>query len=145
MTPDDPEIRIIMTPDDPEKLMRWGIGDRGDDRPSIWDLRACLLSSVDSAEEFAHDLPESAATVTRFAQEIRRIIKELMSSFHGRLAPPSPFFKIMDGLTGARALASKMAERDPENSEALMRFVESLIHAQEEFRRRVRSDAKPYG
>lgn len=75
-----------MTTVDTEKLMRWAIGDRGDDRPSLWDLRACLLSSVDSAEDFAHDLPEPAASVTRFTQEIRKITKELMSSFYGRLA-----------------------------------------------------------
>jgi len=127
-----------MTTDDTENLMRFGIGDRGDDRPSIWDIRACLLSSVHSAEDFAHDSPESAASVTRFTQEIRRIIKELMSSFYGRLAPPSPFQHFMDGLSSARTMASIMAQRDFENREALTRLMEGLIYAQEEFRRSFR-------
>jgi hypothetical protein len=122
-----------MTPDDPEKLIRWGIGDVGDESPSVWDLRAGLLSTVDFAEDYAHDLPKSAATVTHFTQEIRRITKELTSSLYGRLGPLSPFYKIVDGLSSVRKLASIMAERDPANSEALTRFVESLIHAQEEF------------
>jgi hypothetical protein len=101
MTADDSGIHITMPPDDLEKLIRWGTGDRGDERPSVWDLRACLLSSVDSAEEFAHDLPKSATTVTRFRQEIRRIIKDLMSSYYGRLGPLSPISKIMDGLSSS--------------------------------------------
>src|SRR5262249_46325999 len=88
-----------MPTDDTEKLIRWGTVHRAYDRPSVWDLSACLLSSVDSAEDFAHPLPESAASVTRFTQEIRRIIKELMSSFYERLAPPSPYANIMNGLS----------------------------------------------
>ena len=62
-----------MTTDDTENLMRFGIGDRGDDRPSIWDIRACLLSSLDFAENFAHNRPEFADAVTHFSQEVRKI------------------------------------------------------------------------
>ena len=75
-----------MAPDSTEKLMRFGIGDRGDDRPSLWDIRACLLSPIDSVEDVAHDPPECAASVTRCTQEIRKIIKELMRIFYGRFA-----------------------------------------------------------
>ena len=133
MTPDDSGIVFRIPPDDPEKLIRWGIGDVGEDSPSVWDLRAGLLSSVAYAEDLAHDLPRCAATVTRFKQDIRGILKELMSSQYGRLDPPSPFFKTMEGLSSVRALTSFVAERDPENREAFTRFAESLIHVEEEF------------
>lgn len=112
------------------------------DELSIWDLRRRLLSSVDFAEDFAHNRPEYAAAVTNFSQEIRRIKKELMSSFEEG-SPPSSLHDIVIGLTGARAMASIMAERHPEKSGPLTGFVEGLDHAQEEFIRRVRPDVKP--
>jgi hypothetical protein len=103
-----------------------------DDRPSLWDLRVCLLSSVDFADDFAHNRPEYVADVTRFSQEIRRIKRELMSSFEEGSAPLS-LHDIVNGLMGARAMASIMAEHHPEKSVPLTRFVEGLKHAQEEF------------
>jgi hypothetical protein len=102
-----------------------------DDRPSLWDLRACLLSSVDFADDFAHSRPEYAAAVTRFSQEIWRIKKELMSSIKEGSAPSS-LHDIVNGLTGARAMASIMAEYHPEKSGPLTQFVEGLKHAQAE-------------
>jgi hypothetical protein len=102
-----------------------------DDRPSLRDIRACLLSSVDFADDFAHNRPEYAADVARFAQEIRRIKKELMSSIEEGSASSS-LPDIVNGLTGARAMASIMAEHHPEKSGPLTRFVEELKHAQEE-------------
>ncbi len=111
-----------------------------DDRPSLWDLRACLLSSVDFADDFAHNQPEYAADVTRFSQEIRRIKKQLMSSLEQGSAPSS-LPAIVNGLTGARAMASILAERYPEKSVPLTRFVEGLKDAQEEFIGKVRPQA----
>jgi len=111
-----------------------------DDRPSLGDIRAGLLSSVDFADDFAYNRPEYAADVTRFSQEIRRIKKELMSSFEESSAPSS-LPDILVGLSGARAMASIMAERHPEKSGPLTRFVEGLKHAQEEFIGKVRGRA----
>jgi len=111
-----------------------------DDRPSLWDLRACLLSSVDFADDFAHNRPEYAADVTRFSQEIRRIKKELMRSFEEGSAPSS-LPDIVNGLSGARAMASIMAEHHPEMSGPLARFVEGLKNAQEEFIGKLRERA----
>ena len=113
-----------------------------DDRPSLWDLRTELLSSIDFAEDFAHNRPEYAAAVTSFSQDIRRIKKELMSSFKEGSAPSS-LHDIVNGLTIAGAMASIMAEHHPEKSGPLTRFVESLNHAQEEFIQKVRPDVKP--
>ncbi len=108
------------------------------DRP-LWKIRSCLLSSLDFAEDFAHHKPEHAAAVTRFSREIQRIKKELMSSFEEGSAPGT-LPDIVNGLTGARAMASIMAERQPEKSGSLNRFVEGLQHAQEEFIRKIRPD-----
>ena len=110
-----------------------------DDRPSIWNLRTCLLSSVDFAEEFASNQPEHTLAVTSFVQDIRRIQKELMTSFKEG-APPSSLHDIINGLTGARAMASIMAERYPENSGLLIRFEEDLKHALEKLIRSVRPE-----
>lgn len=107
---------------------------------TLWDLRACLLSSVDFADDFAHNRPEYAADVTRFSQEIRRIKEEFMSSFEKDSAPSS-LHDIVIGLTGARAMASIIAERHPEKSGPLTRFVEGLEHTQEEFIGKVRWQA----
>lgn len=81
-----------------------------DDSPSFRDIRACLLSSVDFAEEFAHDRPEYSAAVTRYSQEIRRLKKELRSSLQEDSAR-SGLPDIMVGLSGARAMASIMVWR----------------------------------
>jgi hypothetical protein len=110
------------------------------DRPSVWDVRACLLSSVDFAEDFALDRPEFADAVIRFSQEVRRIKKELMTSFKDDLVL-APLHDIVNGLVGARGMASIMAERHPEKSGPLIQFVEGLKHAQEEFIGKVRSRA----
>ena len=100
------------------------------DKPSLWEISACLLSSVDHAENFARYRPEHAATVTHFLQEIRRFKNELMDEEgSGPSTPPD----IVNGLT-----ASIMAERQPEKSGSLNRFVEGLQHAQEEFIRKIR-------
>jgi hypothetical protein len=112
------------------------------DRPTLWDIRSCLLSSLDFANEFAHDRPEYAAAVARFSQEIRRIKKELITSFKDDLVL-SPLHDIVNGLTGARGMASVMAERHPEKSGPLTQFVEGLQHAQEEFIRKVRPEVHP--
>src|SRR6476620_4727122 len=109
------------------------------DRPSIWDIRAQLLSAVDSAEDFAYNRPEFADAVTRFTQEVRRIKNELMTSFEKDVVQ-APFHDIMNGLTGAKGMASIMAERHPEKSGSLTRFVEGLDDAQEQFIRKVRPD-----
>lgn len=108
-----------------------------DDSPSIWDIRRCLLSSLDFAEDFGLSHPQHADAVTHLSQEIRRIKEELISAFEDSLNL-SPIHDIVNGLVGARAMAVIMAERNPEKSEALGRFKDSLIRAQKEFIRKVR-------
>jgi len=44
---------------------------------------------------------------------------------------------------GARGIAEIMAERDPEKSGPLTRYVEDLKHAHEEFIRKVRPEVNP--
>ena len=109
------------------------------DYPSLWDIRRCLLSSVDFAEDFALSHPEHAEAVTRFSQEIRRIKRELTSSIEEGSAPSEPH-DIVVGLSGARGMASIMAKRHPEKSGILIRFGEGLKHAREEFIRNVRPE-----
>ena len=109
------------------------------DGPSLWDLRRCLLSSSDFAEDFGHNRPEHAAAITRFLEAIQRIKKELMSSFEEGLAPSS-LHDIVNGLTGARAMASVMAKRHPEKSGPLRKFEEDLKHAQKELIESVRPE-----
>ena len=109
------------------------------DYPSFWDIRRCLLSSVDFAEDFAFSHPEHADAVTRFLQEIRRIKKELTSSIEESSAPSS-LPDIVVGLSGARGMASIMAERHPEKRVFLTRFEEGLKNAREEFIRKVRPE-----
>jgi hypothetical protein len=116
-----------------------GIIKSADDRPSLGDLRACLLSSVDFAEDFARNRPEYTDAVTRFTQEVLRIKRELMTAFQDDLHL-APLHDIVNGLTGARGMASIMAERHPEKSGPLTRFVEGLEHAQEEFIRKVKPE-----
>lgn len=108
-----------------------------DDSPSFWEIRTCLLSSVDFAEEFASNQPEHAVAVTSFVRDIRRIKKELISSLEEE-SLPSSLHDIVNGLTGARAMASIMAERHPERSGPLTKFVEDLKYAQKELIRSVR-------
>ena len=113
-----------------------------DDKPTLWDIRSWLLSSLDFAEDFAHNRSEHAVAVTRFVQDIRRLKKELMNLFKDDLVL-SPLHDIVNGLTGARAMASIMAERHPEKSGPLTRFVEGLKDAQDEFIRKVRAGGYP--
>ena len=107
------------------------------ERPSIWDIRNGLLSCIDHAEEYALRHPEHAEAVTRLVQELRRIKKELMSSFKPNVRP-APRQDLLYGLTNMRVFAEFMRERDPENSDALTRVVDDLIHAQAEFLGKVR-------
>lgn len=110
-----------------------------DDRPSIWDLRRCLLSSIDFAEDFASNQPEHAVAVASFVQDIRRIKKELMTSFKEGSAPSS-LHDIINGLTGARAMASIMAEHHPEKSGFLSKLEEDVNLAQKGLLRSVRPE-----
>ncbi|MBU6481338.1 MAG: hypothetical protein KGS09_12425 [Nitrospirae bacterium] len=107
------------------------------DRPSLWDIRSCLLSSIDHAEDFAQHRPEHLAAVARFSQDIQRIKQELMSSFE-QTSFPSSLPDIINGLTGARAMASIIAERHPEQSATLTGFVEKLSRTQEKLIQSVR-------
>jgi len=109
------------------------------DYPSFWDIRRCLLSSVDFAEDFALSHPEHADAVARFLQEIRRIKKELTSSFEEGSAP-SELHDIVVGLSGARGMASIMAKRHPEKRRLLTQVEEGLKNAREDFIRKVRSE-----
>ena len=115
-----------------------------DDGPSIWNLHAGLLSSRDFAEEFSRAEPRHSAAVSRFSQEVQRIKNELMRSFEASFASPS-LYDVANGLTIARAIASILAERHPEMSGQLTKFVEDLGHAQQEFFQSVRSDTKQGG
>ena len=109
------------------------------DYPSFWDIRRCLLSSVDFAEDFALRHPEHADAVARFLQEVRRIKRELTSSIEEGSASSS-LPDIVVGLSGARGMASIMAKRHPEKSSPLTQFEESLKNAREEFIRKVRPE-----
>ena len=101
------------------------------DRPTVWDIRTYILSSLDFAERYAHHKPEHGSDVVRFSQELRRLKEELMSSFE-KDSVPVPH-DIVVGLTGARAMAEIMAERHPEKCGPLTQFVEGLKHTQAEF------------
>ena len=83
-----------------------------EDDMSVYYIRRYLLSSLDFAEDFAHNQREHAASVTDFSQGIRRIKMELMSSFKQDLAPAS-LHDIICGLIAARVIAEIMLERDP--------------------------------
>jgi hypothetical protein len=111
-----------------------------EDNVSVHDIRMFLLSSLDFAEDFAHNQREHAAAVTDFSQDIRRIKRELMSAFKPDLVPAS-LPDILCLLTAARTAAEIMRERDPEKSGSLARFVEGLNHAQETFIGKVRPRA----
>ena len=109
------------------------------DRPSVWDLRTYLLSSLDFAEYFARNRPEHAGAVARFSNEVRRIKNEVMSSFD-KTSAPSSLHDIVNGLTRAKAIASNMAERHPEKSGPLTKFEGDLKHAQQELIQSVRPE-----
>ena len=110
------------------------------DRPTLWDIRNGLLSSLDFAEGYAHHQPKHASDVACFSQELRRLKNELMSAFE-KDSVPTPH-DILVGLIVARAGAIIMAERHPEKSGPLTQFVEGLKHAQAEFMGKVRPQAK---
>jgi hypothetical protein len=108
----------------------------GDDRPSIGDIRTCLLSSIDFAEDLAHNRPEHAAAIGSFLENIRRVKRELMSSFEeGSTRSSLP--DIVNGLTGARAMALIMAKHHPEKGDLLHGFVQSLNNIQEKLVRSI--------
>jgi hypothetical protein len=109
------------------------------DRPSVWDIRACLLSSVDFAQDFAEDHPEFADAVEHFSHEVRRIKKQLMASLRDDSIPAS-LHDIVNGVTGARGNASVMAERYPEKSGVLNLFEEDLTQALKNLVRTIRPD-----
>jgi len=111
-----------------------------DDSPSFWNIRTCLLSSLDFAEDFASNCPDHAADVARFSQELRRLKKDLMTSFKDDIVL-ALLHDIVTRLMGAKGMASLMAERHPEKSGPLTQFVERLEHAQAEFIRKVRPQA----
>lgn len=112
------------------------------DRPTLWHIRGCLFSSLDHADMFAHNRPEFADAVTRFTREVRRIKKELITSFEEDLVL-APLHDIVNGLTGAKGMASIMAEHHPEKSDAINRFVKDLNDAQQKSIREVRPDVSP--
>src|SRR5262245_11397894 len=100
-----------------------GVMKSDDDSPSFVDILRFLWSSVDCAEDFALNHPEHADAVSRFVQELRRIKKELMTSFE-ETSRPASLHDIRLGLMGAKAMVSLMAERHPERSGPLSRFEE---------------------
>ena len=101
--------------------------------PLLWELRSCILSSLDFARDFAHNRREYAAAVTCFSDEIRKINSELISSFkEDEDSAPSSLDDIVSQLEGARSAALVIAKRHPEKSGHLTRFVEGLHHAQKE-------------
>jgi hypothetical protein len=112
------------------------------DRPSFWDIRRCLLSPIDFAENLALSQPKHADAVSRFSQELLRLKKELTLLFEKEIVP-TPLHDIVNGLIGARGMAEMMSERHPELRAPLERFVRGLIEAQKKFIREVRPDLQP--
>ena len=102
------------------------------DRPTVWDIRSNILSSLDFAERYAHHKPEHASDVARFSQELRRLKNELMRSLE-KDSVQAPLHDIVTGLTVARSMAEIMAERHPKKRGPLTQFVEGLKHTQAEF------------
>ena len=108
-------------------------------KPTVWEVRRFLLSTLDLLEGYARHRPEHASAVARFSQELRRFKDELMSSFEAGSAHTA-LPDILNQLTAVRGTASLMAERHPEKS-GLTQFVEGLQHAQAEFIGKVRPQA----
>jgi hypothetical protein len=104
-------------------------------RPTIWDLRACLLSSLGFAEDLARNQPEHATALALFSDELRRIRRELMNQDPS--TPSSSLHDIVNGLTGARGIASIMAQRFPDKSPALTKLEEELARAGNELIQKV--------
>lgn len=102
------------------------------DRPTVWDVRNSLLSTLDHLEGYAHYRPEHASAVSRFSQELRSLKNELMRSLEAGSAQTS-LHDIVNDLTVAHAFASIMAERHPEKGGPLTQFVEGLKQAKKEF------------
>jgi|SRR5262245_7693291 len=100
-------------------------------RPTVWEVRRFLLSTLDLLEGYAHHRPEHASAVARFSQELRRLKDELMNSFEAGSAQTT-LPDILNQLTAVRGTASLMAERHPEKS-GFPQFVEGLQHAEAEF------------
>ena len=109
--------------------------------PSVQNLRACLLSLVDVAEELALNRPGYAAAATSFSQEIRRIKKELVSSFE--MDSVRHELAILNELTRAQVMAQLMEESHPEKRGFLTKLQEDLGHAWGELNRRIRPDVEP--
>jgi hypothetical protein len=107
-------------------------------QPTIWDLRACLLSSLGFAEDFASNQPEHATAVAHFSDELRRIRRELMNLFQDPSTPSSSLHDIVNGLTGAKGIASIMAQRFPDKSPVLTKLEEDLARAGNELIQKVR-------
>jgi hypothetical protein len=106
-------------------------------RPTVWEVRRFLLSTLDLLQSYAHHRPEHASAVAHFSQELRKLKDELMSSFEeGSAQTTLP--DILNQLTAVRGVASLMAERHPEKSGPLTQFVEGLEHPQAEFIGKVR-------
>lgn len=109
--------------------------------PSVRDLHGSLLFSLDVAEELAHNRPEYAAAVTSFTRIIRRIKKELMSSFElGSIERIEP---ILGELSTAKVIALLLEEGHPEKRDFLTKFQVDLGHAWDELTRKVGPDVKP--
>jgi hypothetical protein len=106
------------------------------DRPTVWEVRNSLLSTLDHLEDYAHHRPEHASAVSRFSQELRSLKNALMRSLEAGPAQTS-LHDIVHDLTVAHTFASIMAERHPEKSAPLTQFVEGLKQAHEEFFREV--------
>jgi len=109
--------------------------------PSVRDLHESLLFLLDVAEELAHNRPEYAAAVTSFSHEIRRIKKELMSSFE--LGSVRHENAILNELIRAKVIASLLEEHHPEKRDILTKFQVDLGHAWDELTRKVWPDVKP--
>lgn len=110
------------------------------ERSSILQLRGCLLSALDFAEELADDKPEYANAVTHFAHEVRQIKKDFMSSIGEDPLPSAPH-DVLAGITGALTVVSILLERHPEKGDHLKKFIKRLEHVREEFIQRVWPDA----
>ncbi len=64
-----------------------------------------------------------------------------MTSFEEEGSTPSSLHDIVNGLTGARAMASIMAEHHPEKSGLLNGFVQGLNNTQEKLIRSVQPES----
>lgn len=108
-----------------------------EERPSIWDIRGHLLSSVDLAEDFARAEPQHAEAVAILSHQIRRIKIELMT-FFDETPIPAPLHVIMHGFTAAREMVLILSDRYREKSHSLTQLSDDLKRAQVEFIRKVR-------